>query len=159
MLSQATSLKKCLRDSISINQTEMKITGLQSCLNALRFDESRIETILETAGSKILADTKSGIGQVDSTVSSSYNMFVTKNENGWTVNVGSDLKFAAFLEFGTGDFVVDADSDIGLTNSYMMEYFVNGKGTLRSHAQLMPAFKIERVRLVEAIKSELNRQF
>jgi hypothetical protein len=134
----------------------MKITGLQSCLNALKFDDSRIETILETAGSKILADTKSGIGQVDSTVASSYNMFVTKNENGWTVNVGSDIDLSAYYEFGTGGFVVVPPET---TDAYTMQWFKTGKGTLRPHASLMPAFRIAKPKLIQDLTNELNRQF
>lgn len=134
----------------------MKITGLQSCLNALKFDESRIETILETAGSKILADTKGGIGQVDSTVASSYNMFVTKTSEGWTVNVGSDIDLAAYYEWGTGGFVVVPPET---TDAYTMQWYKNGKGTLRPHASLIPAFRIAKPKLIQELTNELNRQF
>lgn len=134
----------------------MKITGLQSCLDSLKFDESRIETILETAGSKILADTKSGIGQVDSTVASSYNMFVTKNENGWIVNVGSDIALSAFYEWGTGDFVVVPPET---TDAYTMQWFRTGRGTLRPYPHLLPAFRQYRDKIVEMINEELKKQF
>lgn len=134
----------------------MKITGLQSCLNALKFDDSKIGQIIETAGSKILADTKAGIGQVDSTVASSYNMFVTKNESGWTVNVGSDIDLAAYYEWGTGNFVVVPPET---TDAYTMQWFKTGRGTLRPHASLIPAFRIAKPKLIQELTNELNRQF
>lgn len=134
----------------------MKITGLNNCLKALQFDDKSIENILTEAGSKILADTKSGIVQVDSTVASSYNMFVTKNENGWTVNVGSDIDLAAYYEWGTGGFVVVPPET---TDAYTMQWYVNGRGSLRPHAALIPAFRIERQRVIQALQDELKRQF
>lgn len=134
----------------------MKITGLQSCLNALRFDESRIETILETAGSKILADTKSGVAEVDTEVANTYNKITEKEDGKISVNVGSDDRRSAWTEFGTGEFVVIPDP---ATPEYAMNWYINGKGKRRPHASLMPAFKIEKPNIIQDIKDELNRQF
>lgn len=134
----------------------MKITGLNNCLKALQFDDKSIENILTEAGSNILASTKSGVGQVDSEVANSYNMYVTRDNNGWVINVGSDLKLAAYYEWGTGGFVVVPPET---TDAYTMQWYVNGRGSLRPHASLIPSFRIERQRVIQAIQEELKRQF
>lgn len=134
----------------------MKIHGLNKCLDALKFDENRIGEIMERSGNNILTSTKSVVGQVDSVVSSSYNMSVSKTESGWAVNVGSDIDMAAFLEWGTGDFVVVPPET---TDDYTMQWYKNGRGTLRPHAALIPAYRVEREKLVSALLAELKRQF
>ena len=134
----------------------MKIHGLNICLDALKFDENRIGEIMERSGNNILTSTKSVVGQVDSTVSSSYNMSVSKTRDGWVVNVGSDIDMAAFLEWGTGDFVVVPPET---TDDYTMQWYKNGRGTLRPHAALIPSYRVEREKLVSALLAELKRQF
>lgn len=135
----------------------MKITGLNNCLKALQFDDSSIETILNEAGSNILASTESIVSQVDPYVAASYNMFVTNQGDRIIVNVGSDLDLSAYIEFGTGNFVISPNSEV--SSDYMMQFFKNGKGTIRPHSGLVPSFRIERQRVIQALQDELKRQF
>ncbi|AXF52567.1 MAG: hypothetical protein [Caudoviricetes sp.] len=135
----------------------MKITGLNTCLKALQFDDSGLYNILNEAGSNILASTESIVSQVDPYVAASYNMFVTKQGDKIIVNVGSDLDLSAYVEFGTGSYVIAPNSEVN--SDYMMQFFKNGKGTIRPHSGLVPSFRIERQRVIQAIQDELKRQF
>lgn len=134
----------------------MQIKGLQNCLNALKFDDSIVEKALNEAGSNILASVKSGMSSVDSTVASSYNMTVSRDSNGWVLNVGSDIELSAFYEFGTGGYVVVPSET---TDAYTMQWFKTGKGTLRPHSVLFPAVRIEVPKLVTALNEAIKKQY
>lgn len=134
----------------------MQIKGIQNCLNALKFDDSMIQGLVTEAGENILASVKSGMSSVDSVVASSYNMTVTRDENGWVLNVGSDIDLSAYYEFGTGEYVVVPPET---TDAYTMQWFVNGKGTLRPHAVFFPAVRVEMPKLVNALNEALRKQY
>lgn len=56
----------------------MRIKGLNTVLNALKFDDSRIETVLTQAGDNILRNTQSSAIGVDGTIANSFNTFVRR---------------------------------------------------------------------------------
>lgn len=131
----------------------MKVHGLQEALKRLNFDENKIKQALEDGGKLILDQAKANIAPQEGEVANSYNMFVTRDDQGWVVNVGSDLDLAAFFEFGTGDYVVIPSET---TDAYTMQWFVNGKGTLHPVPHLYPAYRQYRDRVVELIKNSLS---
>lgn len=135
----------------------MKIHGLQQALSRLTFDDSVIRDVLDEVGNNILASTKSGLSDVSTTVANSYNMHVTRDANGWTVNVGSNLDLSAYIEFGSGGYVVSPDPLV--SSAYMMEWYVNGRGTTRPHPALFPSFRAELPKLVDALNKELQKIF
>lgn len=135
----------------------MKITGLNNCLKSLQFDDSGLYNILNEAGVNILASTESIVSQVDPYVASSYNMYAKREGDRIIVNVGSDLDLSAYIEFGTGSYVIAPNSEV--SSDYMMQFFKNGKGTIRPHSGLVPSFRIERTRVIQELQDELKRQF
>lgn len=126
----------------------MKIIGLNNVLKRLQFDESDLEGIMNDVGNDVLSNTKSIIGAKDSTVSSSYDMYVTKDEQGWVINVGSNIELSAYYEWGTGDFVVVPPET---TDAYTMSWFKTGKGTLRPYPALIPSARTGVVQLVDKL--------
>lgn len=135
----------------------MRITGLNNCLKSLQFDDKSIETILTEAGVNILASTESIVSQVDPDVAASYNMFARREGDRIIINVGSDLDLSAYIEFGTGSYVIAPNSEV--SSDYMMQFFKNGKGTIRPHSGLVPSFRIERTKVIQSLQDELKRQF
>lgn len=131
----------------------MRIKGLEQAIKRLTVDENKIKQALEQGGKLILEQTRSSIQSQSGVLASSYNMRVTRDDNGWVVNVGSDLYLAAFFEFGTGDFVV-VPSEV--TDSYTMQWFVNGKGKLHAVPHLYPAWRMVAPKIVESIKKSLS---
>jgi len=132
----------------------MKIHGLKEVLNALTVDEKAIGDALQEGGEIILQQAKDNVSPKDSTVASSYNMTVTRNENGWLVDVGSNMELAAFFEWGTGEHVVVPPET---TDAYTMQWFKTGRGTLHAYPHLLPAFRQNRDKVVELIKKSLTK--
>lgn len=132
----------------------MRIKGLNTVLNALKFDDSRIEAVLTQAGDNILRNTQSAARGVDGTIANSFNTFVRREGDTIVVNVGSDLSLAAYSEWGTGDYVIVPPET---TDAYTMLWFVNGRGSLRPHPAIIPAFRIERPKVIEELNKALQR--
>lgn len=131
----------------------MKIKGLDTVLKSLTIDENKIKNALEQGGKLILDQAKSNVHVLTGDLRNSLNMFVTRNEKGWTVNIGSDLFYAAYEEFGTGDRVVLPPE---VSSDYGMQFYVSGKGYNYAHPYLFPAYRQHRAKVVELIKNSLS---
>lgn len=66
-----------------------------------------------------------------------------------------DDHMAAYLEFGTGEFAARYVPSLGSPywSKLAMQFYKNGKGTLREHPFLIPAYKQER----EILKGKLKK--
>lgn len=130
----------------------MKIKGLDKALRALTIDESVVLDALEKGGKMILDQAKDNVHVLTGDLRNSLNMFVTKNENGWVVNVGSDLFYAAYEEFGSGENVKLPPE---VSSEYGMQFYVSGKGHNFAHPYLHPAYRQHRDRVVKLIQDSV----
>ena len=74
-------------------------------------------------------------------------------DGGFTTRVSQNfLPLGAYIEFGTGAFVEVSDEwrEMALT------FYKNGKGTLRAHPYLYPAFTLNREKYIETLKKKLK---
>lgn len=130
----------------------MKVSGLDSALRALDFDENTILKLLDDTANDIAQQAISNVN--DSLVGATIN--VQKIDGGYTVNIGSDFDMSAFIEFGTGNYVI---LEPEYTSEYARQWYVNGKGTLRPAPFLMPAYRVGVNRFLVELDKELKRQF
>lgn len=130
----------------------MNITGLDSVLKALTFDESAILRLLDDTANDIAQQAITNVK--DDFVGSTIN--VEKLDGGWVVNIGSDMELAGFLEWGTGNYVITPPET---TTAYQMQWFKNGKGTLRPAPFLIPAWRVGCNKFLVELNKELKRQF
>ena len=134
----------------------MKIHGLNECLKRLQFDDKEIGKALQSGGDTILQQAKSNVHVLTGDLKNSLDMNVTRDENGWTVNIGSDLFYAAWEEFGTGP---QTKLPPEVSSEYGMEFYVSGKGHQSSHPYLFPAYRQHRDKVVAMINDALKKQY
>lgn len=74
-------------------------------------------------------------------------------DEGFRFSVFATAKYAAYVEFGTGpNTVVPAGLE-----TYAMQWYVNGKGTLHPRPFLFPAYERARVKFVGELKKVLGQ--
>lgn len=135
----------------------MKITGLDKVLKSLEFDESKLTNAIEQAGKLILDSAKANVHVDSGELKSSLNMQVTKTKDSIVANIGSNLFYAPFEEFGTGDnvFIVQNDSGYIFTTNdkqYASQFKRSGRGRKYAHPYLFPALFNNKSKVLELIK-------
>lgn len=129
-----------------------KVRGLEELQRELKnleqevYKEAKAE--LKKIAEEILADAVSRVhvkrGQLKSSA------FITETRTGY--KIGFDIGYAAYVEFGTGDFVVVPQG----YESFAMEFYVNGEGKSRPQPFLFPAFLARRDNIVKEIEQKIN---
>lgn len=132
----------------------MKLHGLNQVLNAITFDEGAILKVLEESADNILEDANNRVN--DAFIGSTLTTVTRSIDGGWIIDIGSNMELAGFVEWGTGSHVVVPPE---VTSAYTMQWWKNGKGTLRAKPFLIPAWRIGAGRLASELNRELKRQF
>ncbi len=134
----------------------VKTKGFDTLIRDLKkFDPRRIiEDELKRIGNEILADAVRNVPVDTGELRNSAGIDTRWEDDTLIVSVFFSARYAAWVEFGTGQFV---DVPAGIED-YAMEFYVNGKGTTRPQPYLFPAyFKVLPniiKRLEDAIKSQ-----
>lgn len=146
---------------VGIGELKRKLASVQ------RKHEKRVDAALQGAGLKTVAvakdllqpygedgkDVTDDIVSVRQSINFTYDP-VKKEVIVYAGNTGDD-HMAAYLEFGTGKFAARYISSLNSPDwaKLAMQFYKNGKGTLREHPFLIPAYNQEGKKLLDKLKA------
>ena len=125
----------------------MKITGLDKVLRNLEFNDTKLRGAIRECGEIVEQSAIANI--VEPILKPMVNKYDVIDRDFIGVNIGTDSEIGAYEEFGTGGFVVIPPET---TPQYVMQWYVNGKGTLHPNPWLFPAWRNNKSRVFEIIK-------
>jgi len=133
---------------LGIGQLQAKLISISREMEQFVKDET------EALGRDIEADAKinaSGIANAPVELKQRINSEVI--DNGFGTRVSQNLlPLGAYIEFGTGAFVSVAPE----WKNMAWTFYKNGKGTLRAHAYLYPAFVLNRDKYIALLRKKLE---
>lgn len=146
----------------------IKLYGLEKIKNAIKgvgnIIDKKVNSELEKSAVRIVSNAKARLapfgnenGELVSDINevrASIGYAVSKEKYEVTVFAGGTSKenMHAYLEFGTGKFAQRYLASIDPKyRDVAMKFYVNGKGTLRPHPYLIPAYSQEKKRLISKL--------
>ena len=124
-------------------------------------DLSSIKSELTKGGEALKNKAKSNVHVISGELRNSIQMRIEETSDGYMLNVGTDLFYAPFEEYGTGGrvFVVNNGSGYTFTaedKQGARQFYVSGKGHNFAHPFLLPAYFEHRNKIVEQIKKAIK---
>lgn len=118
----------------------MKIRGTSQVLNRLKRVSSQatlqVKSSIQRNTDQIFAEALSAVPVRDNHLRSSGNANTQNPYLGIVAFGGTPAPYAPYVEFGTGSGVVIPQG----FNAFAMQFYVNGKGTMKAQPYLIPAF-------------------
>ena len=119
----------------------MKIRGTSQVLNRLKSISKEAELGVKSSvvrnTDQIYAEAVANVPVLDGYLRGSGNTSYSSNQLTGTVSFGGQAApYAPYVEFGTGSGVVIPQG----FNDFAMQFYVNGKGTMKAQPYLIPAY-------------------
>jgi hypothetical protein len=144
----------------------MKVQGLTTVTNAIKRKgkaiEDGVKMNVEKYGRKIQAQAQSNAPKVASTFEGTISIDGQPSKAGLSYiiqarNTGND-DVAAWYEFGTGkNYLQMASSYTPEMRRIAQSYYRNGKGTIKAHPYLFPAYYKYRKEFIQSIKALVKK--
>lgn len=127
----------------------------------LKFEFNNVKAIVRDSGSELLTTAKSNVHVRSGDLRDSISLSIEETSDGWIANVGSNLYYAPFEEFGTGSNVFMVTNGSGYSFSgedrnIAKQFYVSGKGSNFAHPFLYPAYFEVRKKFVENLKKAIK---
>jgi hypothetical protein len=142
----------------SINNM-VNISGFDELVRKLSTYGSNVDQFVKNeiaaTGFQIVADAKSNVSSIPNAPAEIKQMISNSvTNNGYTAKINQNaLPMGAYIEFGTGVYVTVAPEWKDLA----WQFYVNGKGRLRAHPYMYPAFIKGRDEFIKVLEAKLRQ--
>lgn len=136
-----------------------KIKGFEQLKRVLSRVDSDVETIIKAVMleymQKIFNEALSNLPSSASSIRESYKLEVS--EGGFRITIYTDNDFAAYIEFGTGEFAKAylAGEPQEVTEE-AIKFYINGEGKMPERPYLFPAYYKYKDEMIEAMNRKIQ---